>query len=149
MFKDLSVYYKFFLGLLCFFILLGFGTFYLRTNKIAKLSKSLGVEVKTNKLFYSSIGDIEIKESKVLPVDIKDSHRYTLEFKAVKTQKEAIDLVDHLTHRGLDGYYTPIQKNGELIFLVRQGIYNLRKDAQNVANKLLVQDKIKMRVAKL
>jgi hypothetical protein len=149
MFKDLGVYYKFFLGLLCFFVLLGLGTFYLRTNKLAELSKPVGIEVKAEKLFYSSIGEIEIKENKISSTEPEPSQRYTLEFKTVKTQREAIDLVDHLTHRGLDGYYTPIQKNGVLIFLVRQGIYNLRQDAQKAAKKLLVQDKIHMRVAKL
>ena len=90
------------------------------TSRIAQHTKTGGQQ-----LFYSSLGTAPQDFGADAMEDQKDfsSESYTLEIKIVFNRLEAEREVAGLTARGIDAYYTPLQRGPQVVYRIRRGIF--------------------------
>ena len=58
---------------------------------------------------------------------------YTLEFKVCTSRTDAERVIEDLRHRGVEAYYTPLSRGGQVLFRVRRGFYATDRDAAREA----------------
>ena len=99
-------------------------------------------------LFYTSVGGSTQGSKRDTPSN-KLNSRYTIELATLKTQGEADELLLKLKTRGIDGFYTPTRRGGEVLYHVRLGIFTNQDDAEKTRRKVSQASPYKGAVAKL
>ncbi|MEI6397857.1 MAG: SPOR domain-containing protein [Pseudomonadota bacterium] len=99
-------------------------------------------------LFYTSVGGSN-QGAKPEASTNKLTNRYTIEIATLKTQTEADDLLLKLKGRGIDGFYTPTRRGGEVFYRVRLGMFTNQDDAEKTRLKVSQASPYKGTVAKL
>jgi cell division septation protein DedD len=99
-------------------------------------------------LFYTSVGGSNPDSKLEQPVN-KMTSRYTIEIATLKSQGEADDLLLKLKGRGIDGFYTPTRRGGEVLYRVRLGMFTNQDDAEKTRLKVSQASPYKGTVAKL
>ena len=99
-------------------------------------------------LFYTSVGGSN-QGAKPEASTNKLTNRYTIEIATLKTQSEADDLLLKLKGRGIDGFYTPTRRGGEVFYRVRLGMFTSQDDAEKTRLKVSQASPYKGTVAKL
>lgn len=91
-------------------------------------------------LFYTQIGDSPVPP----PGDSSDNtaleSKFTIEIAKLSSRDQAESLIKNLAKGGLDAYYTPLLKDGRVIYRVRYGIFDTEAGAKSAAKS--VQTKI-------
>jgi len=75
--------------------------------------------------------------------------RFTIEVANFNDQSEAEALLLKLKSRGIEGFYTPVRRGGEVIYRVRLGMFANPDDAQKVLAKVNTVAKVNGTVSKL
>ncbi len=131
-------------------ICIGVTGYIIVTNDSPKLKNLVtGLKPKKNNVvFYKTVGDAPkrtveegLKKSASMP-----QKRFTLELEVTNNQTKADIILDNLQERGIEAYYTPIQKAGKVYYHIRQGLFSDRlrasKEAKKVLNKRNIEAKI-------
>lgn len=74
---------------------------------------------------------------------------FTLEFSVFSNKSEAENMIDKLAKLGVDGYYTPFQREGRVLFRVRKGVYPNEQLALKAADDLLRVKSIDAKIVRL
>lgn len=74
---------------------------------------------------------------------------YTLEIQLKNRSDEAEALIDELKSKGVDAYYTPLARGGQVVYRVRHGVYNDAELAKAAQAQLFQLNKVPSRVVKL
>lgn len=99
--------------------------------------------------FYTAIGTTQTTEA--VPVAPRPNPKltYTLEIKVTKSKAEAEKLIDDLSAHGIEAYYTPLSRQGQVVYRVRRGVFPSQKAASRASLALKEQHQIATRVVKL
>lgn len=100
-----------------------------------------------SEFFYDSIGQGERLEEKATAGDGRAS--YTLEIKVANSKEEAEKTIDSLRGLGVEAYYTPLARQGKVVYRVRRGIFTNQKEATRAAVALKEERKVAASVVKL
>ena len=101
-----------------------------------------------NPLFYTSAGGSSPDKATEINSP-KTSSRFTIEIANLTSQSEAETLLLNLKSKGIDGFYTPVRRGGEVYYRVRIGMFSNAEDAQKNLSKIAAAVKIKGTVSKL
>ena len=62
--------------------------------------------------------------------------KYTVEILVTKSKKTAEDTIKKLAKKNIDAFYIPLQNGPEVIYRVRVGLFQSKKQAEKVANNI-------------
>jgi cell division septation protein DedD len=121
----------------------------LKKNILAVLPTNTNTETSnTNLLFYKSVG--------VAPEDFKKpttrttrKTSYTLEITAVRSKAKADRIVKALAKKSIQAFYTPLNKQGHVIYRIRTGVFPSQKQANRTAKRLKLSSNILTKTSKL
>ncbi len=82
-------------------------------------------------LFYKELGRYQVKDSAPAPADM-----YTVAIKVTSSRSEAEELVKALRSRNIEAYFTPMQRQGRVIYHVRSGVFPSEQGATRLAADL-------------
>lgn len=97
-------------------------------------------------VFYDSVG---ASPKPSFQNRIKQSSRFTIELANFTERDDAENLLLQLKARGIEGFYTPMRRGGQVIYRVRLGMFTNPDDAQKVLTKVNSAAKVNGVVAKL
>jgi cell division septation protein DedD len=109
-----------------------------------KQDKDSGDGVKS--VFYESVG---ASPKPSFQNRIKQASRFTIELANFTEREDAETLLLQLKSRGIEGFYTPMRRGGQVIYRVRLGMFTNSDDAQKVLAKVNSAAKVNGVVAKL
>lgn len=93
--------------------------------------------------FYSTIGSLK-PEAQISSTQNLQS--YSLEVFTTESESRAKSEVEKLTQGGFDAFYTPFNRNGEVVYKVRIGLFqdpsSARKEAKQLSQKRGIQTRI-------
>ena len=139
-----------FVALLCVLIYVGFEIKFQRFDMKGLTGAKQSLPAMPDPLFYKSIGSISSKDlNRISGRDAQMGQRYTLEIRMTKSRREAEAIVDQLAEQGVQAYYTPLQRNGRVVYRVRRGIYTSMKLAKRAATELKIRKKLNVRIVQL
>lgn len=102
------------------------------------------------RFFYKSIGTGIGTQPEHEPLDTTlPRSSYTLELKVTTDRSEAEALIDALNGRGIDAYFTPLSRQGRIVYRVRRGIFPSRKEATKAALALKTKERLVSKIVKL
>jgi len=85
-------------------------------------------------VFYDQIGGASPAIQNKSPA--AEVEKYTLELKLLHSKAETERYLDSLAKSGITAFYTPLQREGRVVFRVRRGLYDkldeAKKDAENL-----------------
>jgi len=94
-------------------------------------------EGSAERLFYTVIGqtpgDSEDKAPETMQV------QYTLEISEAPSEREAIKIVWDLKKKGIEAFFTPLNRAGRVVYRVRNGIYGSESEAAEDQQRLAVK----------
>jgi cell division septation protein DedD len=102
-------------------------------------------------LFYRSIGQTpaDFRKNPRSGPDRTGQKAYTIEF-AIATSKEEAELwLSKLHGQGILAYYTPLQRDGRVVYRVRQGVFTKQESAITIAQAIDSSKGIKTNVIRL
>lgn len=134
---------SFMVGATAFVSLMGF--WLLSDPKMQKTYKSIRAP-ETKPWFYQSIGNAPLAMHQENQ-DIQNS--YTLEIQVAETKTEAEQVVDELGKIGIKAYYTPLARQGRVVYRIRQGIFANEQTAEKASIALRAQQQVSNRVIRL
>lgn len=109
-----------------------------------KQDKASGDAVKP--VFYETVG---ASPKPSFQNRIKQASRFTIELANFTEREDAETLLLQLKARGIEGFYTPMRRGGQVIYRVRLGMFTNPDDAQKVLAKVNSTAKVNGVVAKL
>lgn len=131
-------------------VIAGLGAFVLRhpgavtANAQGKSGKS--ADKSDDEFFYSAIGQsgntapTDQNEGKVAATTLNaakagkgdsDLASFTLEFDVFHDRDDAEKLIDELRLKGIEAYFTPLSRDGRVVYRVRRGVFPTRKEADH------------------
>jgi len=133
-------------AILCLsFILLG-GIWYLRqTLDGGQLITARQPDIRIAPYFYQEIGTSRPKKTGA-EENIVAFRQYTIELGVVKDRIRAENAIRQLHEKGVEAFFTPINRQGEVIYRIRTGVYSEQELAQRDAKKIQTQHQIESRV---
>jgi cell division septation protein DedD len=99
-------------------------------------------------IFYQNIGS-STSAPNLQAAEARQSSRFTIEITNLSSQSDAEALLIKLKAKGIDGFYTPVRRGGDVIYRVRLGMFNNADDAEKVRTKFSQMTKISGSVARL
>lgn len=126
-----------------------------RSGSISNKANKSEVSTKpegTDAFFYGSIGSSDGDTEVDAPAPAKNSpgkSSFTLELKVTNNRAEAESLIDSLSSKGVDAYYTPLSRAGRVVYRVRRGMFTNKKDADKAAAQFKVATALDAKVIKL
>lgn len=84
--------------------------------------------------FYKEIGTT-VKNQSVEQESPPDA-QYTAEIEATTEIQKAQQTVTTLSRKGVDAFYTPLNRNGNVIFRIRSGVFTSEREAKRHAATL-------------
>lgn len=109
--------------------------------------KVAAAEAEAPGFFYKAIG--QAPEAPVTAPAGDGKTSYTLEL-AVESSREAAEArVEGLRAKGVEAYYTPLSREGKVVFRVRRGIFPTHKEASRAAVALKKQHELSADIVKL
>jgi len=120
-------------------------------NLASRTNQSHAVSAHNEPLFYSSIGTAPIDFAADAAEDQRgfSSESYTLEIKIAYSRNEAEQIVSSLTTRGIDAYYTPLQRGPQVVYRIRRGIFPDESLAARAAASLRTESGLVTKVVRL
>lgn len=117
------------------FVIMGAGIFVIHESLSDQslISKPSSPE-KIQPYFYKEIGTtakMETPRKKALPAE-----QYTAEIFVTRHEDKAKEFVISLHQKGINAFYTPLNRGGDVIFRVRSGIYPSQKQAEDYIDTL-------------
>jgi cell division septation protein DedD len=97
-------------------------------------------------VFYESVG---ASPKPSFQNRIKQASRFTIELANFTERDDAETLLLQLKARGIEGFYTPMRRGGQVIYRVRLGMFTNPDDAQRALAKVNSAAKVNGVVAKL
>ncbi len=114
-------------------------------SKIKKVfKKTTATAPKT--LPYHTIGNTSRDERQAI---YQANPKFTLEFQVFRDRSKAENMVKHLIEQGVQAYYTPLQRQEEIIYRVRRGVFESKNLASKAAASLRKQKNLSARVIRL
>ena len=101
-----------------------------------------------DRLFYQTLGQFNKKRSDNEKL-VGSADRYTLEIKIASSKQEAERLIDMLTDMGVRAYYTPLSREGRVLYRVRRGVYPSSRRATVAQRELRSRYKLQAKVTRL
>jgi cell division septation protein DedD len=95
---------------------------------------------------YDSVGGAP-KQAPNLPNKL--AARFTIELSSLNTQAQAEALLLKLRSRGIEGFYTPVRRGGQVIYKVRLGMFTSPQEAKKVLAKVNASAAVNGVVSKL
>lgn len=116
--------------------------------------KPVGVEApEPASLFYSVVGDSPSTNQagngpQVAQGNLNDA-KYTIEIAKLNTRDQAETLIKGLAQKGLDAYYTPLLKDGRVIYRVRYGIFDTEVLARSAMKSIQAKHNLKTTLSRM
>ena len=127
------------------------------SQNLEKIKESLGKNQNINKrdsqsvpeLYYTMIGSYpSFGSTKNNPEQSKNA-KYTVEINHFHKQRDASKMLEKLEKKGFLAFYTPLQNNNRVIYRVRQGVVDTKKEARRIAKELKKKTGLSGKVVKL
>jgi cell division septation protein DedD len=87
--------------------------------------------------FYQEIGSETRRQQPTSQPPIRT--KYTIEFKVLSDRTQAEQLVKQLNAKGIEAFYTPLNRGGQVVFRVRYGIFGTAESAKKERQRLSTQ----------
>lgn len=104
-------------------------------------------------LFYTTIGDSTLDETATTAPQNNNGKlpttKYTIEIGVLDSREEAEGMVRELAAAGVDAFFTPLLKDGRVIFRVRHGIFDSEASAKSAAKSISSRHKLKATVGEM
>ena len=146
---DIFLSISFFVFLLSFTI---FAVSHFSGKSTSVVGKSVASKTAGNKpFFYKSLGTAPLDFGNDIAEDAKEfsNESYTLEIKIAYTRKEAEREVASLSARGIDAYYTPLQRGPQVVYRIRRGIFPDESLASKASTALRVEKGLATKIVRL
>lgn len=117
-----------------------------KLNETKEVAETAATE-SDSPFFYKSIGIGPDAATAAPSAPLKVS--YTLELKVATSKDEAEKMIDELEAQGIEAYFTPLSRQGHVVYRVRRGIFPSQKAATKAAVALKEQHQVGARVVKL
>ncbi|MFW7380316.1 MAG: SPOR domain-containing protein [Oligoflexus sp.] len=96
--------------------------------------------------FYQEIGTSRPQKNTVPGASVAPVRQYTIELGIVQDRARAEQAVRSLHDKGVEAFFTPINRRGQVIYRIRTGIFPQQEQAQTEANRLQTQLRLESRV---
>ena len=100
-------------------------------------------------IFYSSLGATPADASQAASDAAEIAPQYTIEVKIAKSRDEAEAELRRLANLGITAYYTPLQRQGRVVYRVRRGVFKELPDAELAAREMTTNLKVSAKVVRL
>jgi hypothetical protein len=104
-------------------------------------------------LFYATIGDSRPEEHGGVVAEDAQSHlseaKFTIEIAKLGTREQAEALIKNLAQKGLDAYYTPLLKDGRVIYRVRYGVFDTEILARSMLKSIQAKHSLKATLSRM
>ncbi len=104
-------------------------------------------------LFYATIGDSVPVEGDGAVADATQTHlseaKFTIEIAKLTSRVDAESLIKSLAQKGLDAYYTPLLKDGRVIYRVRYGIFDTETLARSMMKTIQSTHSLKTTLSRM
>ncbi len=104
-------------------------------------------------LFYSTIGDSPTAGSANATGDSNQDalpeNKFTIEIAKMGSREQAETMIKSLAQKGLDAYYTPLLKDGRVIYRVRYGMFDSEASAKSAMKSLQTKHGLKTTVSRM
>jgi cell division septation protein DedD len=125
----------------------------LSSNKFMKLHQSdagdQSATAGSEGLFYQHLGAAPEEKPAYLAAPFGDGEKFTLEFDVVTDRTEAINRVEALAAQGIQAFFTPYERKGQVYYRVRLGIFSNQSDALQHSRELAVVKGMKTKLIQL
>jgi hypothetical protein len=116
--------------------------------------RATGIDLdKPTPLFYATIGDSRPVERDGVVVDDTQSHlseaKFTIEIAKLSSRDQAEVLIKSLAQKGLDAYYTPLLKDGRIIYRVRYGVFDTEVLARSMMKSIQAKHSLKTTLSRM
>ena len=116
-------------------------SFFIYTQKEAilsllKLNQYVNSKSESDPTFYSEIGTTPRMTNTSRHSETNVVKKYTVEILVTKSKKTAEDTIKKLAKKNIDAFYIPLQNGPEVIYRVRVGLFQSKKQAEKVANNI-------------
>ena len=139
---------RIFLAMSLFLLLTGLGFYFVSKTVLFDENRRHSADKAKEVFPYSTVGGYELpKTYKELARPAKD--RFTLEFDIMSSQQEAEARILALEEKGIRAYYTPLSRDGVIVYRIRKGLYDTQEGAKNAAKKIQHSKKLKTAIVKL
>ena len=118
------------------------------THATENLTSGLDKPHTTTPIFYQNVGS-SASAPRLQATEARQSSRFTIEIANLSSQSDAEALLIKLKAKGIDGFYTPVRRGGDVIYRVRLGMFNNADDAEKIRTKFSQMTKISGSVAQL
>jgi hypothetical protein len=95
-----------------------------------------GASTLPDPLFYSKIGDSPAPDPENTASEKPLEEKFTIEIAKLSSRDQAELLIKDLAKIGLDAYYTPLLKDGRVIYRVRYGIFDSESGAKSASKSV-------------
>ena len=112
------------------------------------LTNALDKPQTTAPIFYQNVGS-STSAPGLQATEARQTSRFTIEIANLSSQSDAEALLIKLKAKGIDGFYTPVRRGGEVIYRVRLGMFNNADDAEKIRTKFSQITKMSGNVARL
>jgi hypothetical protein len=104
-------------------------------------------------LFYKTIGDSPALADQDSAgngnQDGLPENKFTIEIAKMTSREQAESMIKSLAQRGLDAYYTPLLKDGRVIYRVRYGMFDTESNAKSAMKSLQTKLGLKTTVSRM
>ena len=100
-------------------------------------------------LYYTMIGNYPEFGREKPDTRTRKRTKYTIEISNFDKQRSAVKFLKTLEKKGIDAFYTPLHNNNRVIYRIRKGIFDSKKEAKRVAQRLKNQLGSEGRIIKL
>lgn len=122
----------------------------IRRKFVSEKTLSKSDDYQYSKLFYLSIGHSPKTKAPLRSKNLLMSKKkFTLAIRTLHSKSKANKLLRSLNKKGIQAYYSPINKEGHVVYHVRTGVYNSQKQASKAQKDLRKKKKIFSHVTRL
>lgn len=98
--------------------------------------------------FYNTIGTAPSKRPETAE-ESNERSSFTLEIKLARSAAEADGAIGALAAKGIEAFYTPVTRNGQVLYRIRRGIFASEKAANHAALAMRQEFGVKAQVVRL
>jgi len=130
---------------------LAFKKFPVKWQRLEKPATETGTEPEP--LSYTTIGDSPAPGSPdatgETSQDALPENKFTIEIAKMGSREQAESMIKSLAQKGLDAYYTPLLKDGRVIYRVRLGMFDTEVSAKSAMKSLQSKHGLKATVSRM
>lgn len=107
-------------------------------------------EADAAKLFYNHLGSaVDAEPPRIPAAPFGDGEKFTLEVDVANDRNAAINEVEKLAAQGVQAFFTPYERKGQIYYRIRLGIFSSQSDALQHSRELAIVKGMKTKLIQL